>query len=1126
MKRFSRLCSLILSLMLLLSCVIVPTSGEESSLLIEGDTITYKKTPNADGTTYTVTISDPTGDGVIPSMNPGYDTTPWFTDAAVSTVIFDETIKSVGTFTVVLQNQHNITDIYFYAPTVSVGVNGVVDYSNNDKKATVHAHSTFTYTLSEKFAGIVFYETQDFIDKHTDVWSLSTSDATANRSKITAAIADYMKLTVAVQEQLAEQKAQLDTLGAALGLSGTSGSIAYLIDDVNHILQITGSGVLEANADWNAFKDSIQTVVVGEGITSVTTGAFSGFTALKSVDLPFSITSIQTGAFPTTSFEVFGWLNHTIGQFAEANDNVSLKVKELRILSIGNSHTLNYTSFFADIINDLKAGLDTAITHERIVTGSRRLVSRDASATTGNHYDAAHNLDNVSGVDYPDSTDYNRYVAAFAKTWDIVIVQDYRESTQFGAAFAEEMPKVMEWLHEDAEGAKIVWFADWVENLPVSTFSYTNSIAAVKAVEALDEGDKPDYIVVASTIIENARNTYFSTSMNPDDICSSKPGTGSLPILESDGAHMSYELGQYMLGNTVMYQILSHFGDLLPIDESFDYFALQKTDPVNADWIGEFVPEYRPVIKEICINSYKTRLTETASTYTVDPAIAKHEALLTILKNVAVPKTVTANTLSVLYKSGAVVNAINALGVSIEASDITVSYDENAGTYTVFVDCQYGYTVSEGVTYTASVSSSADKSAAKIGSTSYATLKEAIEKAESNATVLLLDHAVLTEVLAIDKALTVDLNGFEITATSAVFSLSSGASLTLKNGTVTTYGSKSYVISSNEAASITVQDATLTAYNCAVIYHTAKANNVTVLIKNATLSSESKATVYLADQQTANGSFNTLVIDNATLTGKSAIDAKRTNITVKNGSAVTATVSAAMLTGFKKSGAVGYAIAISGNGENSVGSITVTSGTFKGIIGAEPAAEGYTNAVSIAISGGKFNTPVPEAYCAEGYTPTENADGTYGVTDGQVSEHSDADVISFQVTKSENDTFSIRVIAGTDSLNYKLFGYEVTITATDANGIETVSTVSGTDSKAYSAIYGGNTSHRIKDIFGYEYACLATITELDATLSRIELDIRAYVTTGSGVTQYGAGAVLVYEGASDASGYPAIVFAK
>ncbi len=1095
-------------------------SEANENLLFENDTILFEKTLNEDGKTYTVTVSDPLGDGVLPNLSGIAASMPWHAND-VSTVIFDETIVGISAQTVYLTSSAQILkDIYFLAPYVAVPVNAVVDYTNDPgRQATVHAYGTFTYELNEKFAGISYFEAEKFIETHKTVFALDANAATANRTAIAAAIADYMTLPTTVQKTLATQRATLDTLAAALGLSGSVGEISYLIDDANHILQITGSGAVAYTAAWDSFKSRVQTILVGEGITKLTAGAFSGFTALEKIDLPFTLESMEDRALPATNFEMHGWLNHPIGDYAALNNNASLKLKELRILSLGNSHTLNYTAFFADIIKDLKAGLDTTLTHQRIVTGSRRMVVRDAEATTGNHYDAAHNLDNVSGVDYPDATDYNRYVEAFSKTWDIVIIQDYRESTKYGADFADYIPQVMEWLHEDAEGAKIVWFADWVENINSNDFSYQNSIAAVNAVEALAEGDKPDYIVVASTIVENARNSYFGTSMNPADICSSKPGTEKLPILESDGAHMSYELGQYMLGNAVMYQILEQFRDLLLVDNSFDYFALQKTDPVDADWIGEFVSEYRDVIREICVNSYKTRLAETASEYTVDPAIAKHEALYAILADVAVPKAVTANTLSVLYKSDAVVEAIGALGFSVKAGDITVTYDEAAGSYTVFVDCQYGETASDGVTYTAQVSTAADKSVAKVGNTSYATLAAAIQAAKNGDTVTLLDHAVITESLAVDaKIITVDLGGFEISATTAVFALKRGANLTLKNGSITTYGSKSYVISSDTANSIEIYDAVLTAYDSRVIYHTAEAGNLELIVKNATLVSKNAVAIYFADDQAASEVFNYLTVESSTVSGKSAIDVKRTHVTVSGTSSITATMNVAMLTGFKKSGAVGYAIALSGNATQSVGSISVTGGSFQGEIGIEPAQEGYTNIATVAISGGTFDKPVPTEFCAEGYTPKDYGNGTYGVySENDPTPTLDASIVSHQVSKSENGSFSLRAIAGVSSLNYKNFGYEVTITT--AGGTQTLT---GTSTTAYTAIRSGETLYSIKQYFGYEYGCLATITGLATDSESTTIEIRAYVTTSNGEKLYGNGVTLLYTGTQDAQGFPAL----
>jgi hypothetical protein len=100
MKR--TLLALFLAAVMMLSALpLTAFANTEPTFAIEGDTIVYTKTLNEDGKTYTVTVSDPDGDGVIPNLSTNnlYTTTPWYaTD--VSTIIFDETITSIGTWTV------------------------------------------------------------------------------------------------------------------------------------------------------------------------------------------------------------------------------------------------------------------------------------------------------------------------------------------------------------------------------------------------------------------------------------------------------------------------------------------------------------------------------------------------------------------------------------------------------------------------------------------------------------------------------------------------------------------------------------------------------------------------------------------------------------------------------------------------------------------------------------------------------------------------------------------------------------------------------------------------------------------------------------------------------------------
>lgn len=141
---------------------------------------------------------------------------------------------------------------------------------------------------------------------------------------------------------------------------------------------------------------------------------------------------------------------------------------------------------------------------------------------------------------------------------------------------------------------------------------------------------------------------------------------------------------------------------------------------------------------------------------------------------------------------------------------------------------------------------------------------------------------------------------------------------------------------------------------------------------------------------------------------------------------------------------------------------------------------------------------------------------------GTVKEHS-SDFISYQTTKPEaNGAFNLRVLAGLDSLEYKSFGYRVLVLTKDESGNTVTGEHTGTDTNAYSSVFSGSTEYSIKDYFGYEYACLATITGLDANKDFFQLVIFPYTVSLSNEKAYGEAMSLTYAGESDADGYPVL----
>ncbi len=139
---------------------------------------------------------------------------------------------------------------------------------------------------------------------------------------------------------------------------------------------------------------------------------------------------------------------------------------------------------------------------------------------------------------------------------------------------------------------------------------------------------------------------------------------------------------------------------------------------------------------------------------------------------------------------------------------------------------------------------------------------------------------------------------------------------------------------------------------------------------------------------------------------------------------------------------------------------------------------------------------------------------------GTTKEHT-SDFISYQTTKPVNNQFDLRVISGINGLDYQTFGYRVLVLTKDASGKVNATELDGTSTSAYSSIYSGSTEYNIKKHFGYDYACLATIKNLDATREHFELVVFPYTLSHEGNKLYGDAISLIYTGQTDANGYPA-----
>ncbi len=676
---------MLLAVLLIASALPLSIASAEADPVMSGpitstdpnETVYYKIVPNDDGNTYTLTFyeTSPSGDGVIPDYSTAsgtldYTKLPWRGTLRdlITTVIFDASITRLGTF--VVANMAMAEDYRILNPSATVSNHAF--YFNEDR------------FIPDGGVVITCYES------------------------VTLPTSTFFNANVS-PDQKALVKYETFKAGEITDMISANG-------DGTHTLTLAGSGAMPhytSATPWAEYNDTVTSVVIGEGITSVTAGAFSALSNLKTVDVAETVTVIENGAFPSAAFTMKGLLNHASGRYAEANANVTLKLKKLRIFHMGNSHTDDHTYWMDYIIGDMyDAGMETEFVREKFISGARGLYS-ETQADRGAHYIAAND---------PLHEHYQSYRNIFAKTWDIVIAQDFRESTSTnenygGGAFADELAACVEWLHKDAPGAKIIWFADWAErsfNGGNFELSFNQSMAAIAAANALTE-NKPDYIINAATILQNARTSYLAVTKNETNVIRNwdtdggftdfaKESIHTYPLLERDGTHMSLELGRYMMAEAVLWQLINEFGAYLDKSDDFDYFGCLKTTPEftrgQSYWEGSFVPLYFEIFEEVARNAYTNRYTVTSVSerYKTDPFNAMYEEVKRVISAVETPTNPSKDELVAAYTAPSVISAINSIeGITVTADDITVNYSASTtkrqGSYSVEVDCRYGYSV-------------------------------------------------------------------------------------------------------------------------------------------------------------------------------------------------------------------------------------------------------------------------------------------------------------------------------------------------------------------------------------------------------------------------------------------------
>lgn len=393
---------------------------------------------------------------------------------------------------------------------------------------------------------------------------------------------------------------------------------------------------------------------------------------------------------------------------------------------------------------------------------------------------------------------------------------------------------------------------------------------------------------------------------------------------------------------------------------------------------------------------------------------------------------------------------------------------------------------------------------AKVGDTSCYTMDEAFkaQTASGEPIVLLRDYTTGSAFSSGTIDRTVDLAGHTWTCTgkdanSAAFEINyPDVTLTVKNGKVVSSQLVGLIPSAMggtikyDNSSLVFDGVEMTTNARSGIETNGNNTNDTVTLRNSTLNVPNGFGIYFP-------SSGTLTIDNSVINAKTMgvqVCAGSLNI---SGAGTAITVSGDGIDKTINDGAIedGAAISIvNRTGYKGLSKIEVEDGKFtaKGTNAAVKAynwkdltPSDFTQNDKVSVSGGTFSSEVDKSLCAEGYIPTQNADGTYSVKEGQyVAEVNGAKYQTLtEAINAAQDGQTVTLLA--DAAEDVVISKSITLdlggkTLTNTNGGKaTISVTGGTVTVKNGNVVGGNDYYNIEVTKGSN--ANLTLTDVTAT---------------------------------------------
>ena len=387
-------------------------------------------------------------------------------------------------------------------------------------------------------------------------------------------------------------------------ISGSAGNLAYKFFDGE--LTINAKDVstvvkMPDKAPWLDLidKGDVITLKIGEGITEIPSEYFSDYTALKSISLSDTVTSIGSGAFSTSSAcnsplavhfsnnvstlgsEIFKnrssvTVHAFSGTAAETYTEQGVTVllqKVFRLLLLGNSLSLDAAdnsgggtaSILYDIIKSM-LGENSFVEIATLYSGARTAAWH---ATMARDEVSAYQFSIIS-----DETDGKWSVISTSCTskygleyadWDVVTIQPYGNETLTGVDDATtgttnsykdpeflplsvSLPFLLNYIKANSAKSEIYYYLTWASsqsawmNTGATTYSGMVDVA-ISAISNSGKNASFSGIIPVGTAIQNARSTYLSLLRYDNSADVQKN-------LQRDNVHLSLHLGRYIAALT------------------------------------------------------------------------------------------------------------------------------------------------------------------------------------------------------------------------------------------------------------------------------------------------------------------------------------------------------------------------------------------------------------------------------------------------------------------------------------------------------------------------------------------------------------------------------------------------